>query len=371
MSLNPSDYENSYEYKCILCQEYFYEPIKCKSCGFTFCKQCILDLQQLNKGNNLPFKCPNYQCVPFEYENDNLMQEKLNELKFICFICKEKIIGLNNYKSHVCKKKFKNNIENIEKQYLQKEKDLIKKKGNNIEENDTNDNVNSDKENNSNKSSKKKFSFHSHFSSSSEDKKVETDETFNGYINGKQIHEFVNFLEIKTEENYSIMFDKFMKSKKSFKEFSKTKDFINQTNKKKEEYNPKNYIKFSELKIPSKCQFVEKYNLYYCFKKTDNECSCCPDHICKPGCCFCKDCMRVNVSYHNLKIYYLINKAGRASKFSHGYFHCHCRTNQSNERFYLNFWCHEPSIPCDACQELYFNMDYYLDDEIVSILRGR
>ena len=371
MSLNPSDYENSYEYKCILCQEYFYEPIKCKSCGFTFCKQCILDLQQLNKGNNLPFKCPNYQCVPFEYENDNLMQEKLNELKFICFICKEKIIGLNNYKSHVCKKKFKNNIENLEKQYLQKEKDLIKKKGNNIEENDTNDNINSDKENNSNKSSKKKFSFHSHFSSSSEDKKVETDETFNGYINGKQIHEFVNFLEIKTEENYSIMFDKFMKSKKSFKEFSKTKDFINQTNKKKEEYNPKNYIKFSELKIPSKCQFVEKYNLYYCFKKTDNECSCCPDHICKPGCCFCKDCMRVNVSYHNLKIYYLINKAGRASKFSHGYFHCHCRTNQSNERFYLNFWCHEPSIPCDACQELYFNMDYYLDDEIVSILRGR
>jgi hypothetical protein len=375
MSLNPSDYENEYNYKCVICQDYFIEPIKCKKCGGIFCNQCIKDLQEMNKGINVQFKCPNFQCVPFEYEKDEYMEERLRSLRFKCPLCKLKIEGLNEYRSHRCKKK---NIENIEKELLKKEIELIKQKSKEkIEENDNEENNNSEKANSkkesSNKSSKRKFSFHDgKYSSSSDEKpKVETDETFNGYINGKQIHEFVNFLEIKTEENYSVMFDKFMKSKKTFKEFSKTQDFIKETNKKKEEYNPKNYIKFSELKIPKKCQFIEKYNLYYCFKKTDIDCTCCPDHICKPGCCFCRDCMKVNVSYHGLKIYYLINKAGRASKYSHGYFHCHCRTNQSNERFYLNLWCHEPSIPCDACQELYFNMNQYLDDEIITSLRGR
>ncbi len=66
MSLNPSDYENEYNYKCLICQDYFIDPMKCKKCGFTICLQCIKDLQEMNKGINIQFKCPSFQCVPFE-----------------------------------------------------------------------------------------------------------------------------------------------------------------------------------------------------------------------------------------------------------------------------------------------------------------
>ena len=107
----------------------------------------------MNKGINVQFKCPNFQCVPFEYEKDEYMEERLRSLRFKCPLCKLKIEGLNEYRSHRCKKK---NIENIEKELLKKEIELIKQKSKEkIEENDNEENNNSEKANSKKESSNK------------------------------------------------------------------------------------------------------------------------------------------------------------------------------------------------------------------------
>ena len=46
--------------------------------------------------------------------------------------------------------------------------------------------------------------------------------------------------------------------------------------------------------------------LYFCYKKTNLNCKCCIEHICKPGSCLCKRCMNLNKEYHELKMYYLM-----------------------------------------------------------------
>ena len=48
-------------------------------------------------------------------------------------------------------------------------------------------------------------------------------------------------------------------------------------------------------------------DLYFCYKKTNLNCKCCIEHICKPGSCLCKRCMYLNKEYHGLKMHYLIN----------------------------------------------------------------
>ena len=72
-------------------------------------------------------------------------------------------------------------------------------------------------------------------------------------------------------------------------------------------------MKFNEF-INNSINYSEEYDLFYCGKNNNINCSCCKDKICKLGNCLCVNCMKINIEYHDLKSHYLINKSGRLTK---------------------------------------------------------
>ena len=127
--------------------------------------------------------------------------------------------------------------------------------------------------------------------------------------------------------------------------------------------------------IPDKLKFYEEYDLFFCGRKNDIDCICCKEHICKPGNCMCLCCMKINKKYHKLKSHYLINKAGRACKYSHGSFHCysnylHIVNDIGNNVFKPIYRCHGQNV-CKPCEEITLLMEQYLPAGICQKLRDR
>lgn len=81
----------------------------------------------------------------------------------------------------------------------------------------------------------------------------------------------------------------------------------------KEINNISNKMKINKLKDKS-IKYSKEYDLFYCDKNNNINCSCCKDKICKLGNCLCIKCMNINKKYHELKSHYLINKCGRLAK---------------------------------------------------------
>ena len=130
----------------------------------------------------------------------------------------------------------------------------------------------------------------------------------------------------------------------------------------------------NNIDVPNKCVLDEGMDLFFCYSNTGNQCSCCNDHICKPGNCLCKNCMELNKKYHGLKNHYLINKAGRAARYSRRHFHCYCKfikqvINENGNVFNNKFFCGDITY-CPACSSLDELMDYYLGD-VANTLRNR
>ena len=118
-----------------------------------------------------------------------------------------------------------------------------------------------------------------------------------------------------------------------------------------------------------------EYDLYFCGKPNHIDCICCTDHKCKPGACMCISCMKLNKKYHKLKSHYLINKSGRACKYSHGYFHCYCNYmhivhDVGNNIFKPIYKCQGENI-CKPCEEITLLMETYLPNTICQKLRDR
>ena len=130
----------------------------------------------------------------------------------------------------------------------------------------------------------------------------------------------------------------------------------------------------NKIDVPNKCVLDEGMDLFFCYSNTGNQCSCCNDHIYKPGNCLCKNCMELNKKYHGLKNHYLINKAGRAARYSRRHFHCYCKfikqvINENGNVFNNKFFCGDITY-CPACSSLDELMDYYLGD-VANTLRNR
>jgi hypothetical protein len=62
----------------------------------------------------------------------------------------------------------------------------------------------------------------------------------------------------------------------------------------------------------TKNQEIQNFNnIKYCYKENKTiPCSCCTEHICRPGSCLCKKCMFLNFKELKLKKGQLINKKG-------------------------------------------------------------
>ena len=127
--------------------------------------------------------------------------------------------------------------------------------------------------------------------------------------------------------------------------------------------------------IPGEAKLNPEYDLYYCGKPNHIDCICCIEHKCKPGACMCISCMKLNKKYHKLKSHYLINKSGRACKYSHGYFHCYCNYTHivydvGNNIFKPIYKCQGENI-CKPCEEITLLMETYLPNTICQKLRER
>ena len=127
--------------------------------------------------------------------------------------------------------------------------------------------------------------------------------------------------------------------------------------------------------IPGDAKLNTEYDLFFCGKPNHIDCICCTEHKCKPGACMCISCMKLNKKYHKLKSHYLINKSGRACKYSHGFFHCYCNYTHivhdvGNNIFKPVYRCQGENI-CKPCEEITLLMETYLPSTICQKLRDR
>ena len=139
--------------------------------------------------------------------------------------------------------------------------------------------------------------------------------------------------------------------------------------------NNPNPVSIKPSTIPGEAKLNTEYDLYFCGKPNHIDCICCTDHKCKPGNCMCITCMKLNKKYHKLKSHYLINKSGRACKYSHGYFHCYCNYTHivhdiGNNIFKPVYKCQGENI-CKPCEEITLLMETYLPSTICQKLRDR
>ncbi len=392
---------------CQICSNYFEDPVECLDCHNNFCKKCVEEMKESCSKNGNHFFCPLCRTNPFKYQKNIQFKFILDQIEYECSKCNKRIKGIKNYKEHkkkceniykcsICELTFNEEafIEHINNDAHKKiiifsfdksnenkkweEKFQIQLNQFHMEKDAKNNYINflqKEKEiekiiDKWKKDYEKKQSFINNNQNEEEEEKYEEIE---GYLDSKIIYEFQNYLNIKSEENFDKIFTKYFYGKDRFENFQNTKEFqdvcvID---------NKKNYIiSFKDFIVPDKCIFLDKYNLYYCFRNNNLNCECCKNQICEPGNCMCKECMQTNLSYHGLKKYYLINKAGRACKFSYSNYYCHCRTerrtkNDNGNIFIAMEWCHYPSFPCLACEEATKLMDKYIDQELINKLKEK
>ncbi len=379
-------------FKCQICDDYFNEPVECLKCHNNFCKKCVEELKEINEKNDIPFICPYDKSAPFLYQKNTQLDFILEQMDYVCSICKTKIKGIKNYKEHkkkhenlykckICglnfnEKEFIDHINNDEhkkiiifsfdksnqnKKWNEKfQHDIIQFQRENEIENNYSNFLKVEQENENKIINWKKD--YENKRNNYQNNEIE------GYLDSKIIYEFQNYLNIKSEKNFDKIFTNYFYGNERFENFQNSEEFLEVC---EFENKPSSaIISFKDYIVPKKCRFLEKYNLYYCFRDNNLNCNCCKNHICQPGNCMCKECMQTNLSFHGLKKYYLINKAGRACKYSNLSFHCHCRyerrtKNDNDVNFISMEWCHYPNFPCLACEEITILMDKYLDEEII------
>ena len=131
----------------------------------------------------------------------------------------------------------------------------------------------------------------------------------------------------------------------------------------------------NQLTLIDRKGYDNKYDLYFCGKLNNIDCKCCEDKFCSPEGELCKECMKKNLNYHFLKGYYLINKKGKACKYSNGSFHCHSKFDLISQDEGGNFFkvkktckCNYTCIPCKNITKL---MNYYLSTNTIKQLLER
>jgi len=349
-------------FTCMICSNIFIKPVYCKSCKNSFCLECYKDLIDFNNKQNKDAFCPLCKKQPLEVEPNDEMERLIRQMIVMCKKCNLSFNSFEEYAKHnnfckkltckICNLQFNNIILFIE--HLENKELHLNIVSYSFDSND-NDNWGLIYANDIAKMNK-----------------------IHNNLNLKKFknEEYVNFLDIKEESKFDTVFNEYKQKKMPFKQFSKTdffksncekvgKDFINKENKE---------IKNLE-NIPPKSKYYKKYDLFYCFEKTNIDCNCCPEHICKPGSCMCKDCMIINLKYHNLKSYFSINKEKRACKYTNKSFRCHNKylkiTEKANGNKMINeSFCHGDFPPCPACEETTKIMEYYIKPELIMKLKS-
>jgi hypothetical protein len=131
----------------------------------------------------------------------------------------------------------------------------------------------------------------------------------------------------------------------------------------------------NSIVIVDKNKYDKNYDLFFCGKDNGINCKCCVSHICGPEGELCKECMKNNLKFHSLKQYYLINKKGRACKYTHGSFHCYSKfqgikIDKGGNYFKEEKICND-KFTCEACKNITELMLHYLPSNVIKKLLER
>ena len=300
---------------CSICDDLLEKPYECNSCHNLFCDNCIKSYLDTKDKYRRLYYCP----LCRDRKNNFCENSKINELienfknseKVICKKCKC-VLNKTNFRNHISKCWYKCKICHL---------------------------LFSDE-----------FKFLEHFSKNEDQELIKVLLKFNRKAN----------LNINNKTNED----------KNKKEIITRGKFEN--NLKKDENNEKENE--CERLIPQKGH-NPKYDLYFCGKENGIKCKCCTSKICSPEGELCPDCMKININYHNLKKYYLINKKGRACKYSHGSFHCYSKYYIIKQDKGGNYFKEEKKCcnnnTCEDCQNITKIMNYYLSTHIIKKLVER
>ena len=310
-------------FTCMIHDGILIDPVTCQDCNNNFCNECATDSKK-RKDN-----CPYCGHNPFNFERNNILRNLINSMVLICNKCGRKFEKNEEkeYDDHI--------LKCVKLSCLLCKKDFY----------NTND--------------------------------------FSEHILKDNYH--LNIISLKFDTNISIQNENSSNGilPGIYQDPSKPRHYLNLLNKaRKVDISKEQNINFenvdsliqNNINVPKECVLNPEMDLYFCYQKTNLNCKCCKDQICQPGNCLCKRCMNLNKEYHGLKMHYLINKAGRAARYSKRHFHCYCKyikqvKNDNGNVFNNKFFCGDITY-CPPCLNLNDLMDHYLGD-LANVLREK
>ena len=301
---------------CSICDGLLEKPYECNSCHNLFCDECIKSYLDTKDKYRRLYYCPLCRDKKNNFCENNKVNDLINNFKnsenIMCKKCKC-VFNKKNYNHHINKCWYKCNVCHL----------LFSDENNFLE----------------------------HFSKNGNHELIKVINKFNRKI---ILNKNIN--------------NKYNNDNKN--EIIKRGKFENNLNKEEDNDNQNDCEKLVPLKGHNPI-----YDLYFCGKNNGINCKCCTSRICSPEGEICPDCMRNNIKYHNLKKYYLINKKGRACKYSHGSFHCYSKFNiikqdKSGNYFKEDKKCCNNNI-CEDCKNITELMNYYLPTHIIKKLVER
>lgn len=300
--------------KCGICYELLNSPVECNECHNLFCKECLDD----------------YLTTKDKYRRI-----------YFCPLCRSK---KNSFSQNL-------KINNILEKYTKSDKIICLKCQSIIE--------------------KEKYENHKNicwFKCNICKKVFEDESKFIEHIAKDRIHNLdmiLNNFNRKANKNENEKDNK----KDDYGKIKREK-FQNNLIQKKDDINEE-----SDFILVDRNGYNVKYDLYFCGKENGIKCQCCVNKTCSPNGEICPKCMKKNIKFHELKGYYLINKMGRACKYSNGYFHCHSKFEYIKEDKGGNFFKHEitcaNNYTCEACKYITKIMNHYLSTNIIKKLVER
>jgi hypothetical protein len=306
---------------CSICFDILDHPVECNNCHNLFCQSCIKDYITSKDKYRRLFFCPLCRNKKNNFKENQEVNNILNEYKIsgkkICNKCKN-IFDSNKIQMHYDKCWIKcikcHKIFNNDEKFLE------------------------------------------HFGNHG---KNEMEKIINNYFNKKE-EKNKKIEEEKNEDDCGLI------QREKFEN-----NLVKSNNSSSKEVSENN----DSILVIDKNDYNSKYDLYFCGKNNNINCSCCKNKKCSPNGELCINCMKRNQKLHGLKKHYLINKKGKACKYSKGSFHCYT-TYESIEKdnggnFYKKQNICKGDFTCEACKNITKIMNFYLPAEIIKKLIER
>ena len=398
------------KFTCLIHYGIIDDPYECISCKNNFCHKCINNVLKTQN------KCPLCVASPFLYRENISLKRILQDIKFICQNCGKSFKNEDEYNSHtenckiekyiciICENEFNENnfYEHIIKSH---KSDIISLMNQNSMINKINNKYNSNDEFINQKKINLKISIFNH--QNTEEYKKNLNNKLKRNIDNNNLIENTSSinkanLHIKRLPLQNINIENESLNNYDYPNFNELKQFENQNKNNEQKPRPilndinyfynkdssnkshrvmtvsnQNVNSFYNMNLnteriisnsaPTYQETKNDNNIKFCYKENKTiPCSCCKDHICRPGNCLCKKCMFQNIKEMKLKKGQLINKKGNVCNFERNTFYCdqiyekiviNVKKNVFKNKIKCGIYC-----PCPECEILTKLKNYYLNN---------